>query len=118
MDNEKKCDKYEALFVFQGEEALNNHLSECDDCKKEHEKHLKISQMVKEVAPEYLAKRYNKKKTALKRLAACFIVFVGLTGTYTGISMYNNSDIQVNADEDSYISTMGLPIDEYGFLEL
>ena len=118
MDNEKKCDKYEALFVFQGEEALHKHLEECEECKKEYEKQLKISALVKEVAPEYLAKRHNKKKTAIKRLAACFIVFVGMTGAYTGINMYNNAEFQLNTAEDSYISTMGLPIDEYGFLEL
>lgn len=118
MDNEKKCDKYEALFVFQGEGALNKHLEECEECKKEHEKQLKISKLVKEVAPEYLAKRYNKKNVAIKRLAACFIVFVGLTGTYTGLNLYSNIDVQANTDEDSYVSTMGLPIDEYGFLEL
>ena len=69
MDNEKKCDKYEALFVFQGEDALHKHLEECEECKKEYEKQLKISALVKEVAPEYLAKRHNKKKTAIKTLS-------------------------------------------------
>ena len=43
MNNENKCNKYEAYFVFQNEEAFNEHIKNCPDCKKEHEKYLKVS---------------------------------------------------------------------------
>ncbi len=118
MDNEKKCEKYESYFMFKNEEDFNAHLDECPDCRREHEKCLKVSQLVKEVAPVYLEKQTKKKKTAVKRLAACFILFVGLIGVYTGFSVYDTSTNNANVDDDSYISTMGLPTDEYGFLEL
>ena len=57
MNNENKCDKYESFFVFRDKEAFNEHLEHCPDCKKEHEKYLKVSALVKEVAPAYLEKK-------------------------------------------------------------
>ena len=116
MDNQNKCDKYEAFFVFKDEEVFLNHIKECPDCQKEHEKQLKISQMVKEVAPLYLEKKRKEKASIIKKLACCFVFFIGLSafGGYKYFDEYN----YLNADEDSYISTMGLPVDEYGFLEI
>lgn len=117
MDNEKKCDKYETYFTFKSEVDFNAHLNECPDCKKEHEKYLKVSRLVKEVAPEYLKNVEKRKRNAAKRLAACFILFVGIAGIYTGYGLNDSSRYSVT-DDDSYISTMGLPTDEYGFLEI
>lgn len=119
--NEKKnkCDKYEAFFVFQNEEAFNNHIKECPDCREEHEKYLKVSSLVKEVAPIYLKKYKTGKVKALKRLVCCFVLFIGLTASYTGYYMYNDYTVQMYGAEDSaYVSAMGLPVDDYGFLEL
>ncbi len=117
-DDRKKCDKYEAFFVFQDEEAFNNHIKECPDCQKEHEKYTKVSSLVKEVAPVYLEKQKKNKFAAVKKLACCFVLFVGITASYTGYNMYNDYTSQTYWDDDSYVSAMGLPIDEYGFLEL
>ena len=118
MDNENKCNKYEGFFVFQNEEAFNEHLEHCPDCRQEHEKYMKVSALVKEVAPIYLKKKYKDKISAIKRLACCFVLFVGITA-FTGYKVYDNYDFQVNYAEDSYvISTMGLPVDDYGFLEI
>ena len=30
-----KCNKYEALFTFSNEDKLNEHIQECEECKKE-----------------------------------------------------------------------------------
>lgn len=118
-DDNKKCDKFEAFFVFQNEEAFNNHINECPDCKSEYEKHLKVSNLVKEVAPIYLKREEKKKFGAVKKLACCFLLFVGLTASYTGYNMYNDYSLQsYMLDEYSYIDSMGLPVDEYGFLEI
>jgi anti-sigma factor RsiW len=45
---EKHCNKYESLFVFSDEKALNEHLSVCAECAEEHEKMQKVSSLVKE----------------------------------------------------------------------
>ena len=45
----KKCDKYEALFKFADEETLMAHLAECEDCRAEHEKMQRVSELIKEV---------------------------------------------------------------------
>lgn len=118
MDNENKCNKYEGFFVFQNEEAFNEHLEHCPDCRQKHEKYMKVSALVKEVAPIYLKKKHKDKISAIKRLACCFVLFVGITA-FTGYKVYDNYNFQVNYAEDSYvISTMGLPVDDYGFLEI
>ncbi len=117
MDNEKKCNKYEALFIFSDDEAFNNHVKDCPDCQKEHEKYLKVSKLIKEVAPVYLERMKEKKNNNLKKLACCFIAFIGLT-SFSCFKMYDNYVAEMNADFDSCVSAIGLPVDEYGFLEL
>lgn len=119
MDNEKKCDKYEGLFVFRNEDELNEHIENCPDCRAEHEKQLKVSALIKEVAPAYLERQEKRRLKVIGKLAACFVMLVGMTAFYTGYCMYSDNSFQVNSAEDSFIeSNMGLPTDEYGFLEI
>ena len=117
MKNSDKCNKYEAIFVFGGEDAIKAHIEECPDCREEYEKYLKVSSLVKEVAPVYLKKQEQKRISAIKKLACCFILLVGLTG-FTGYKIYDDNSFQVNTVDESYIGTLGLPTDEYGFLEI
>ena len=119
MDKEKKkCEKYEGLFIFQDEKSLLEHIKECEDCRIEDEKYKKISSMVKEVAPIYLEREKTKNMMrAAKRLACCFIAFVGLS-VFTGVKMYDDNTGQIVLEQDSYVSEMGLPVDDYGFLEI
>ena len=118
MENEKKCNKYEGMFVFSDEQSFNEHIASCNDCQKEHQKYERVSQLIKEVAPVYLKREKQKKISAIKKLACCFVLFVGLTGGYTGYYMYDINSFQVETADESYINEMGLPIDEYGFLSL
>lgn len=119
MENQNKCNKYEALFVFNNEEALYEHIQNCPDCKSEHEKQLKVSLLVKEVAGEYLKKReQNKKMMTLLKKVACFLVVIAGLSCYTGYSVYDYNSFQVSSADESYIYNMGLPTDEYGLLEL
>lgn len=118
MDNQNKCDKYEAYFVFQNEEAFNKHLENCEECRKEHEKYLKVSKLVKEVSDEYLKKmKIKSKKNTLKKIACCFTAFI-IVSSFSGVKLYEDYNFQVNYIEGSYVSAMGLPTDDYGFLEL
>lgn len=117
MKNPKKCDKYEAFFSFKGEDALYNHIENCPDCLEEHKKYLKVSALVKEVAPIYLKKQERNKISAVKKLACCFVCFICICA-FTGYKMYEQNSFQVSSADESYISAMGLPTDDYGFFEL
>ncbi len=118
MDESKKCNKYEALFIFHGDDALNEHIKECPDCKNEHDKYIKISALLKEAAPLYLKKQKEKKISALKKTACCMLLILGITGSYIGYNLYNNNLYQNAWNDESYISSIGLPTDDYGFLDL
>ena len=64
---DKKCTKYEGLFVFTDEDTLKEHISECEDCRREHETMQKVSDLIGEVQPYYL----NKIKKRPKLRAVC-----------------------------------------------
>lgn len=119
MNNEDKCNKYEAFFVFNDEKAFLEHIENCPDCKAEYEKYLKVSELVKEVGVEYLKRQErNKKKTLIFKQVACFLVLIaGLSG-FMGYRIYDDNSFQIGSADESYIYAMGLPTDEYGFLEL
>jgi hypothetical protein len=115
----EKCTKYESLFIFGTEQDLAAHLEVCSDCKAEHEKMHKVSNLVKEVKPLYNRNTGNNK--ILLKFAACFIIMIGSFFAYNG---YNNkmiaelnyeSEILVNSGH-SIITDTGLPTDEYGLI--
>ena len=108
----KKCNGYESMFTFLSEEAFNEHLKECEECRLEHEKMQRVSELIQEAKP-YIQKT-KKKKTALKAACAAFAIismsacfqFFAVTGLYDEIAYANSPTIE----------EMGLPVDEYGFL--
>ena len=117
-DESSKCSNYEGLFIFQEEEKLKEHLETCENCREEHEKQMKISSLVKEAAPYYLEReRRRKMMRSARKLACCLIAFAGLSA-FTSIKMYDNYKYQYQTDssQESSVSEMGLPVDEYGFL--
>ncbi len=95
---------------------MSEHIKTCNDCFNENEKYKKISELVKEAAPEYLRRQNCRRNNAIKKIAACFIILTGLSLYVSGIYTSNSSEIDMY--EDSYISAIGLPVDDYGFLEL
>ena len=52
-----KCQKYEGLFVFSDEATLKAHIENCPDCRAEHDKMCKISELLQEVKPHFIARR-------------------------------------------------------------
>ena len=117
MKEKRSCDKYEANFIFKGDREFLEHVKICADCQKEYEKQIKISKLIREVAPIYKKREEIKRRKVIKRIACCMVIFVGLM-SYTGYNMYDNYRMQQDIMTDSYISSLGLPIDDYGFLEI
>ena len=112
---DKKCSKYEGLFVFSDEETLKSHLNECEECRLEQEKMDKVSDLIDEVKFYYHAKRKRKRKPFLK--AACVAIF--LLFTTVTYSIYENYDVMM--DTLQYVETLsaedlGFPVDSYGLI--
>ena len=111
MDN--KCKKYEGLFTFCDEEQFLRHLENCKDCKKEHEKMQRVSELIAEVAPQLREKRKTTAKIKLACVSFAMIFFISTLGIINF-----NTDIH---DTLMYGQTMtmedyGLPVDSYGLI--
>lgn len=111
MDN--KCSKYEGLFVFSDEENLNLHLQNCEDCRTEQEVMDKVSALIDEVRPYYIAR--NKKRPKLR--VACAMLLL-LFSTLTFGLMASNDDLKDTLMYGETLSAedLGFPVDSYGLL--
>ena len=111
MDN--KCSKYEGLFVFSDEESLKSHLQECEDCRAEQEVMDKVSALISEVKPYYLAK--DKKRPKL-RVACAMLLLVFSTLTFGFVA--SNDDLKDTLMYGDTLSAedLGFPVDSYGLL--
>jgi len=111
----KKCTKYEALFTFRSKDELLEHIQHCPDCKAEHEKMLKVSELIKEAKPYYIERRKNFAK--LK--AACVLFMLMVCGTTLGV-INLNTDISDTLKYGTALSAedLGLPVDSYGLISL
>ena len=56
----EKCNKYEQLINFGTEEELMKHISQCEDCRQEHEKMLAVSSLIQEAKPYFLKKKQDR----------------------------------------------------------
>jgi len=109
----KKCNKYEALFTFADEATFNQHLQECEDCRLEHEKMIKISNLIKEVKPRFTNQHLKKIKTA------CVLFLVLTSGLTLEIANQNFGIIDtIKYGEQLTISDLGLPVDNYGLIQV
>ena len=110
---DKKCSKYEGLFVFSDEKTFNEHLSECEDCQKEHEKMQKVSNLLGEVKFYYKARSKRIMKLRAVCAAAMIMFFSATFGVVTTDSdlgdalMYGNT---LSAED------LGFPVDSYGLI--
>lgn len=111
--NKNTCNGYESAFTFMSEEDFKKHLEECEECRLEHEKMQRVSELIQEAKP-YLLKESKRKKTFLKAACAAFVVFV-MGGCYSMFMMTGFYD-EIVAQNTPSIEEMGLPVDEYGFL--
>lgn len=111
----EKCTKYEALFTFRSKEELQQHIKECEDCRREHEKMLKVSELIKEVRPYYREKRKNLAKVKI----ACALCMIMLSGTTLGV-INLNTDISDTLKYGTTLSAedLGFPVDSYGLISV
>ena len=107
----KKCEKFESLFIFSDEETLNNHVAECEDCKAELEKMEKISDLIKEVNPHYKKNRFDAVRVACVLFA---FVVSGLTFKVADTN-YNLIDTVMYGSELS-AEEIGFRTDDYGLI--
>lgn len=111
---DKKCSKYEGLFIFSDEETLKKHLEECEECRLEHEKMQKVSGLLEEVKFYYLSKQ-RRKYTMLK--AVCAMSLLLFTTLMFGV-VNNNDDLLDTLKYGNTLSAeeLGFPVDSYGLL--
>ncbi len=109
----ERCTKYEALFTFADAKTLNEHLQECEDCKKEQAKMDRVSELINEVKPFY-----KKKRTAPHHLkVACILFALVIGGASIGV-VGTNQDMMdyIKYGETLSAEDYGFPVDSYGFL--
>ena len=114
----RKCNKYEGLFVFSNEEELKKHIEECEFCKNEQEKLDKISDLIKEARPLFI-KQEKRKKTALK--TACAMVLLVLTASFITTFNVNSNTNSLAFENIKYGQSLsaedyGFPVDSYGLI--
>lgn len=111
MDN--KCSKYEGLFVFSDEETLKKHLEECEECRLEHEKMQKVSNLIGEVKFHYKSKQRKLKKLR----AVCAALFLVIFSTTFCVITMDSDLTDILAYEDSLSAEeLGFPVDSYGLI--
>ena len=110
---DKKCSKYEGLFIFSDEKTLKKHIEECPDCKAEHEKMQKVSELLSEVKFHYRSQ--NRKVRKLRAVCALallmfFSASIGIVADesdFTDVLMYGDT---LSAED------LGFPVDSYGLI--
>ena len=111
MDN--KCSKYEGLFVFSDEETLKKHLEECPDCRAEHDKMQKVSDLIQETKFYYKSKSRRVRK--LKAICA-LALFMFFSATYGVVMNDGEWADALMYGETLTAEDLGFPVDSYGLL--
>lgn len=110
---DKKCSKYEGLFVFSDEEALQKHIEECPDCRAEHEKMQKVSDLIGETKFYYKSKFKRVRK--LKAICA-LAMFMFFTASFSVINDDGDFADSLMYGDTLTAEDLGFPVDSYGFI--
>ena len=108
-----KCTKYEALFTFATQEEFEEHIKNCPDCQKEHEKMQQVSKLIQEAKPCFVEHRRNFAK--IKAVAASFALII-LTATLGVINFDTDISDTIKYGTTLSAEDLGLPVDSYGLL--
>ncbi len=111
---DKKCSKYEGLFVFSDEDTLKKHLQECEECRQEQQQMDRVSELIDEVKLYYRAK--DKKKRPKFRIACA--MFLLIFSSLTAGVVVNDEDMMdtLRYGETLSAEDLGFPVDSYGLL--
>ena len=101
------------MFVFSDEATLEEHLKECPDCRAEHEKMQKVSNLIGEVKFHYKLRAKKIRKIKAVCLALCLICMSTSFGIVTNDTDFVDALMygQTLSAED-----LGFPVDSYGLL--
>ena len=112
---ENKCSKFEELFVSENPSALEEHIKECEECRKEYEAQQKVSSLLDEVKLYYYAKR---KKSMVRLRAACAVMFMVFSLISVTGWVLNDDDLLDTLKYGDTLSAedLGFPVDSDGLL--
>lgn len=129
---DKKCSKYEGLFIFSDEKTLKKHLEECEECRLEHEKMQKVSNLLDEVKFHYRSKNKRKNKMlkavcAMSLLLFSTVMFGAVNNTPNANYLAGINGLISYGDVDDFFDTLkygdtlsaedlDFPVDSYGLL--
>lgn len=108
-----KCNKYESLFIFSDEKTLMEHVKNCPECQKEHEKMGRVSDLIKEVKNEYKKPNFM----ALKVACVLFLFVIGGVSIEMLDLQYGILDT-IKYGEPLTMEDLGFPTDDYGFIQV
>lgn len=111
----KECSKYEGLFVFSDEETLKQHLLECEECRMEQEKMDRVSELIAEVKPHYLAK--FRKRPAVKAVCA-FLLLIFSAFSFELMENYDDMTDTLRYGSTLSAEDLGFPVDSYGLIAI
>jgi len=109
----EKCNKYESLFIFSDDATLQKHISECEDCRLEHNKMQRVSELIKEVKSDYMKPNY----LALKVACVLFLFMIGGVSIDMLDLRYGILDT-IKYGEPLTIEDLGFPTDSYGLIQV
>ena len=110
---DKKCDKYESLFIFSDEATLQKHLAECEDCRKEHEKMQRVSDLIQEVKEDYKRPKYR----ALQ-VACILFLFIVCGASIEMLDLRYGILDTVKYGAPLTMEDLGFPTDSYGLIQV
>ena len=110
---DKKCDKYEALFTFGTDEEFQRHLAECEDCRQEHERMQRVSELIAEAKPCFSKNRDKYRK--LKVACVFFMIMLAGVSLETANEQYGIVET-IMYGEQLTPEDLGLPTDNYGLI--
>ena len=108
-----KCKQYEGLFIFGDDEKLTSHLETCEDCRKEHERMQRVSDLIAEVAPKI---REQRRTSARLKMACASFALVILVSTLGVINFNPDVHDTILYGQTMTVEDYGLPVDSYGLI--
>ena len=119
----KKCGRYESIFIFRETDEFMVHLNSCEECREKHSEMMEIENLVKRAKPAYYRSKNQQKIFAFNKVIAGFAFIVCLSfvsGNYSEFASLQKTLKHSEVSEyinNSIFNQMNLPTDEFGLLD-